>query len=330
MSISTNFEGLWDLPALPNRPTEAAYKMAQGEAFGEGYRSSERANPYPAPDRPTPEDPHVQFAFGESRRDYEKSKDRPFNRKPRASRHKVGKGRWFWITAGDWRMWWFCTNHGVDALRHGIEATAEDAVKAAREVYPDAHVGDTQARDAKIYWKMLKALERQKSTTSVSEESQKMKFVYCVQTLLSHSKPFLKKHRHIKSTPKRIFVAKERWKVEQRRREGQWRNYHTNRLSLDREEMKKEGFVERKDGYGVFLRYFMDHEDAKEYMKRGANGRSTLPNCFRLLGVDSDATREDIKVAFRERAKTKHPDKGGDPQAFRELRAAYEDALCRV
>lgn len=53
------------------------------------------------------------------------------------------------------------------------------------------------------------------------------------------------------------------------------------------------------------------------------------PSIWRTLGVEQSATLEQIRAAYRQRALTTHPDRGGDPVAFRELHAAYEEALVR-
>ena len=48
---------------------------------------------------------------------------------------------------------------------------------------------------------------------------------------------------------------------------------------------------------------------------------------YRALGVDRTASADDIKAAFRQRAKNLHPDQGGggaDKEAFRCLLEAYE------
>ena len=47
-------------------------------------------------------------------------------------------------------------------------------------------------------------------------------------------------------------------------------------------------------------------------------------NPFDVVGVASGASLEEIKAAFRSRALTLHPDKGGDPEKFRRLQEAYE------
>ena len=45
---------------------------------------------------------------------------------------------------------------------------------------------------------------------------------------------------------------------------------------------------------------------------------------YKSLGVDKKASKAEIKKAFRNAAKTHHPDKGGDPEKFKEINQAYE------
>ena len=45
---------------------------------------------------------------------------------------------------------------------------------------------------------------------------------------------------------------------------------------------------------------------------------------YTILGVDKTASPEEIKKAFRVRAHTHHPDKGGDEKKFKELNQAYQ------
>ena len=45
---------------------------------------------------------------------------------------------------------------------------------------------------------------------------------------------------------------------------------------------------------------------------------------YSVLGLKRSASDEDIKQAFRTKARETHPDKGGDPEQFRKVREAYE------
>ena len=46
-----------------------------------------------------------------------------------------------------------------------------------------------------------------------------------------------------------------------------------------------------------------------------------------VLGVPRSATVAEIKLAFRKRALETHPDQGGDAEAFRALKRAYDEAV---
>ena len=45
---------------------------------------------------------------------------------------------------------------------------------------------------------------------------------------------------------------------------------------------------------------------------------------YTILGVDKNASTDDIKRAFKKKALREHPDKGGDTEKFKELSVAYE------
>lgn len=45
---------------------------------------------------------------------------------------------------------------------------------------------------------------------------------------------------------------------------------------------------------------------------------------YNTLGISESATPKEIKKAFRKKALVCHPDKGGDPEKFKELQEAYE------
>ena len=50
-------------------------------------------------------------------------------------------------------------------------------------------------------------------------------------------------------------------------------------------------------------------------------------NPFSRLGIPANSTKEQIEQAFREKARTAHPDRGGSSEEFIELIKAKEQAL---
>jgi DnaJ family protein A protein 2 len=45
---------------------------------------------------------------------------------------------------------------------------------------------------------------------------------------------------------------------------------------------------------------------------------------YDILGVNPNASADEIKKAFRKLAQTQHPDKGGDPEKFKKINSAYD------
>ena|SRR3990167_1077728 len=45
---------------------------------------------------------------------------------------------------------------------------------------------------------------------------------------------------------------------------------------------------------------------------------------YKVLGIQRGATEDEIKKAFRKLAHIHHPDKGGDPEKFKEISEAYQ------
>ncbi|KAM7490705.1 hypothetical protein LguiA_033626 [Lonicera macranthoides] len=52
--------------------------------------------------------------------------------------------------------------------------------------------------------------------------------------------------------------------------------------------------------------------------------KSNNSKYYEILGVPKNASQDDLKKAYRKAAIKNHPDKGGDPEKFKELAQAYE------
>ena len=55
----------------------------------------------------------------------------------------------------------------------------------------------------------------------------------------------------------------------------------------------------------------------------GPEGAASI---WAVLGVEPGVTEAELKLAFRRRAVETHPDQGGDPESFRRVLAAYDEA----
>jgi len=59
-------------------------------------------------------------------------------------------------------------------------------------------------------------------------------------------------------------------------------------------------------------------------MRRGPPKEVDNKKLYEILGVEKEATMDQIKKAYRKLAIKCHPDKGGDPEKFKEIQAAYD------
>lgn len=105
----------------------------------------------------------------------------------------------------------------------------------------------------------------------------------------------------------------------------------------------KEAGFNLQYGSDAFAQLVLALEDLARIVERGiydlsywiagmkalpAGASKYIPRCFVLLGfTDIPKSEDEIKRAYRELAKTKHPDHGGSSEAFGELTSAYEEAL---
>lgn len=62
---------------------------------------------------------------------------------------------------------------------------------------------------------------------------------------------------------------------------------------------------------------------------RRARAEPEPGSIWQVLGVEANASVAQIRAAFRQRALVVHPDHGGDPEAFRALGRARDEALLR-
>ena len=77
----------------------------------------------------------------------------------------------------------------------------------------------------------------------------------------------------------------------------------------------------------------MERWGVSDFIERTFAGFKALPehtngySWWLVLGVKENATQEEIKTAYRNLSKVRHPDGGGDPASFAALTEAYQQAL---
>eukprot|EP01031_Cornospumella_fuschlensis_P032460 gene32460-39248_t len=63
---------------------------------------------------------------------------------------------------------------------------------------------------------------------------------------------------------------------------------------------------------------------SSSFFPGAAQSASSDTTYYDILGVSATASDQEIKVAYRSKAKKMHPDKGGDTEKFKQLQEAYE------
>jgi len=64
-----------------------------------------------------------------------------------------------------------------------------------------------------------------------------------------------------------------------------------------------------------------------ELVATAAQTKESFEEACAVLGIEPEASLEEIKRVFAVRVQFVHPDKGGDPERFKPLQEAYEHIL---
>lgn len=90
-------------------------------------------------------------------------------------------------------------------------------------------------------------------------------------------------------------------------------------------------------GKGIEAMRALERWGVSDFLDRAFTGFTALPESiitpeswWQVLGISPDASEEEIKSAYRQRAKDCHPDAGGTAERFQQLQQAYSDALEQI
>lgn len=79
--------------------------------------------------------------------------------------------------------------------------------------------------------------------------------------------------------------------------------------------------------YTAFTRYFEVEEDnyqQYESQRTQTNQSDLRIKYLRILGISKEVSKSEIKTIYRKLVLQHHPDKGGNPERFRQIQEAYE------
>ncbi len=226
--------------------------------------------------------------------------------RPRFSRCSVGKQKWFWVVltgCGDFKE-----------LARGFAKSADAAHKAAIQAVGDVNLVSNE--DARNIREKEAALRRKRQAPSDSDSTAILEFVYECRG------GFCTKYRIVKKTKKRIYVDCERYR-EDKQLTGEWYDWHQKTFVLDREAFETTGKATPKNRWYSTCYVSPD----VYYAERESYRMSSPPACLIGLDVPPDADVDQIKSAYHRLAKQTHPDSGGDPDKFKQVRQWYEQAL---
>jgi hypothetical protein len=127
--------------------------------------------------------------------------------------------------------------------------------------------------------------------------------------------PLIAAHLVVKKTAKRVYVTRRTIGPDQIGSDDENWTLDEKTIPLDRLRLERDGSV-----------YSSSHRHSDFYGTRDAALGERLesgPGAFAVLKLRPPCTIEDIKNAYRTRAKEVHPDRGGNPADFQAVEAAY-------
>jgi hypothetical protein len=232
---------------------------------------------------------------------------------PAWTRKRVGRNRVHWVAYDD-RV----DSPDRQIIDQGYATTLPEADTAARAALADA--GLFQARRlSTAFGRPRPKTPAEKPERPARIQTRPREYLYTRLHNDEDDEPLLAAHLIIKKTAKRVYVTRRSIGPDQVGTDDESWTPEEKTLPLDRIKLDRDGAV-----------YSSYHRHSDFYATReAATGEtpSTAPEAFAVLKLRPPCTIEDIKDAYRTRAKEVHPDRGGTPADFQAAEAAYRRLL---
>ncbi len=234
-------------------------------------------------------------------------------KRPTWTRTRVGRNRVYWVAYDD--------QPGAEDSRtidQGYATSLVEADTAARAAL--AAAGIYQARRLSRGFGGPARRDGDKPPSPARPERVRPReYLYTRHQDGHDDRPWVAAHLIRKRTARRVYVTRRSCGPDQLGTEDE--NWEPNEpmISLDRTRLEGEGSV-----HAGSYRQSDFYPTREAAMGDSAHQR---PTAFGDLGLTAPCTVEEIKVAYRLKALASHPDRGGNPDDFRTVEAAYRRLL---
>ncbi len=237
-------------------------------------------------------------------------RDNENDTRPQFSRCSFGKNKWQWVVSN------------IDAIAASGVAESPEAAQRDAEIQfgPVRLIANWMAAE----FRQKQIAIKRSQCTSDCDTAFTIELVFECHRYYGdfEDSDTITPHRVVKRTKTRIYVDCEPYR-EHSIPNGDWTDYRQQTFVLDRATFESTGKARRSNCWR--RSDFYAHPDIY-HAERRSFADAVRPECFVVLGIPANATMKDIKLAFKTLAKKFHPDAGGDPEQFKAVYAAYEQA----
>ncbi|WP_435021459.1 J domain-containing protein [Tundrisphaera sp. TA3] len=231
------------------------------------------------------------------------------------TRTRVGRDRVHWVAYDD-----VAGAEGRITIAQGYAPSLKEADVAAREALAEAGIyGSRRASTASRRVAPPKRDNPAPAAGASGGREPRREYLYTRRAGDHEGETFVAAHLVLSKTAKKVRVGRRSCGPDQIGTEDEdWEGLNPT-VALDRARLEREGSA-----------YSVGYPDSEFYTTRaramGDTGSDARP-AFRALGLEPPCSLDDIKAAYRIRALSVHPDRGGNPAEFHAVEAAYRRLL---
>jgi hypothetical protein len=233
---------------------------------------------------------------------------------PAWTRKRVGKNRVHWVAYDD-----RADSPDRRIVDQGYAATLPEADTAAKAALADAGMYQARRLSTAFGASRPKIDPKKREKPASQPQSRPREYLYTRVHSDEDEPPLIAAHLVVKKTAKRIYVTRRSIGPDQVGSDDENWSAEEKTIPLDRTRLERDGSV-----------YSSNHRLSDFYASKAAargDFASTSPPAFEILKLRTPCTVDDIKNAYRSRAKEVHPDRGGNPADFQAVEAAYRRLL---